>query len=346
MQHNENANPPTFFLALQTILRNHKSEIIATPAYMDSLERLYPRLRAWFSWFNTTQIGSLPTTYRWRGRDPDTMKFLNPKTLTSGLDDYPRSSHPTSDERHVDLRCWMTLGAEVMAELSELIGHDGDRYRSTYHMLSDNALLDSLHWSEEKARYADYGLHTDAVTLLKPPSTPRAEFNNREFVRVVLSEPEYRFVDTQFGYINLFPFLVQIIDPHSKHLEKIINDIKNPSLLWTPFGLRSLSPNSPLYMKRNTEHDPPYWRGQIWININYLACRALHHYANTHGPYRKLATEVYVKLRINLIRNLHKEYLRTGFLFENYDDKTGEGKGSRPFNGWSSLITLIMAEIY
>ena len=59
----------------------------------------------------------------------------------------------------------------------------------------------------------------------------------------------------------------------------ILRDLEDPSKLWTPFGLRSLSRSASLYGKRNTEHDAPYWRGPIWINVNFLAVRALHHYA-------------------------------------------------------------------
>lgn len=86
--------------------------------------------QAWYNWFNTTQVGPVSGSYRWRGRNPDSDAELNPKTLTSGLDDYPRSSHPNDEERHLDLRCWMAFASETMAQIATEIGEGtfGSRY--------------------------------------------------------------------------------------------------------------------------------------------------------------------------------------------------------------------------
>lgn len=347
IQRNSNANPPTFFLTLRKILTKYKSEL-SSKRRLDVLERLYPRLQTWFSWFNNTQKGEVPGSYRWRGRDEKSQRELNPKTLSSGLDDYPRASHPTSSERHLDLRCWIAMASRVMYELSSLLGKDNDiKYYETFAYLSDNKRLNELHLSPYTDTYSDYGLHTDSVVLKRPKPSEENPFEKPELVRITLNPPDLRFVDSSQGYISLFPFMLQILEPNSQHLGKILKDLRDPNLLWTDFGIRSLSKNSPLYLKYNTEHDPPYWRAQIWINMNYLILKALYSYGNDNErPYAQNAKLIYEELRQNLIKNLLKEYKRTGYIYEQYDDRTGKGKGCYPFTGWSSLILLIMAEDY
>ena len=119
--------------------------------------------------------------------------------------------------------------------------------------------------------------------------------------------------------------------------------------MYTPFGLRSLAKEASMYNKHNTEHDAPYWRGPIWMNINYLTLRALHNLSNNEiadQAVRAQAKRIYTKLRQNLIDNVMKEYYRTGYIWEQYDDKTGKGKGCKPFTGWSALVVLLMSENY
>ncbi|KAG5614538.1 hypothetical protein H5410_014362 [Solanum commersonii] len=96
-----------------------------------------------------------------------------------------------------------------------------------------------------------------------------SNYPRREFVREVLEKPVLQLVP-HLGYVSLFPFILRLIPPDSWILESQLHLISNKSILWTDFGLRSLSKTSSMYMKRNTEHDPPYWRGPIWIPLNIL----------------------------------------------------------------------------
>uniref|UniRef100_A0A8C4UL00 Mannosyl-oligosaccharide glucosidase n=1 Tax=Falco tinnunculus TaxID=100819 RepID=A0A8C4UL00_FALTI len=339
LQHSETANPPTLLLALQRLLPD---------APLPYLRRLFPRLHAWYNWYNQTQAGPLPLTFRWRGRDTQPERFLNPKTLASGLDDYPRASHPSPEERHLDLRCWMALASRVLAEVAERLGEPAGPYRVMEQALSDNGLLEQLHWAPELGAFADYGNHSAAVGLRwqspappapgQPPAAP-------QLVREVREAPRLRFVGA-LGYVSLFPLLLQLLRPDSPRLPAVLAAMRSEQQLWTPFGLRSLARDSPLYMQRNTQHDPPYWRGSIWVNINYLALQALHSYANTEGPQREQAAELYRELRHNLVANLYRQHAESGFLWEHYSDSTGRGQGCHPFAGWSALVVLAMAEDY
>ncbi len=155
--------------------------------------------------------------------------------------------------------------------------------------------------------------------------------------------PRLQYVPS-FGYISLFPLFLRLLSADSPRLGKLLGDLADEKLLWTSYGLRSLARTAPLYQKRNTEHDPPYWRGAVWINMNYLAVRALKHYAGLPGPYQQRAGELHAALRANLVRTILGELERTGFLWEQYNDSTGKGQRVHPFSGWTSLVVLIMEE--
>ncbi|GAB4823973.1 hypothetical protein N2152v2_011019 [Parachlorella kessleri] len=348
------ANPPTFFLLLSAMSERVAAAARqgawddATRADADFLRAAWPRLKGWYLWFNTTQAGPVPGSYRWRGREADSDKDLNPKTLTSGLDDYPRASHPSGEERHVDLRCWMARASRALATIGANLGMPDSEvspFAATAALLEDFELLNRLHLDPTTGQYRDWGNHTEGVELRKPVMVMR---NGRqqpygEKRRVVHEAPRQQFVP-HFGYVSLFPLLMHLMPADSPVLKQQLDLLRDPDHLWTEFGLRSLSKSSSLYNQYNTEHDPPYWRGPIWININYLAVQALHHYASARGPYSQQAAALHQQLRWNLLRNLVWQYSRTGYIWEQYDDVTGAGKGSHPFTGWSALLVLMAAE--
>lgn len=132
--------------------------------------------------------------------------------------------------------------------------------------------------------------------------------------------------------------------------------LTDPGLLWSPHGLRSLAASASLYKARNTADDPPYWRGQIWINVNYLVLRALARYggisnaaqggARADGEVARAARAAHDELRRRLLETVVGGYRRQGYLYEQYDDESGRGTSSHPFTGWTALITLIAAQEY
>ena len=93
--------------------------------------------------------------------------------------------------------------------------------------------------------------------------------------------------------------------------------------------------------------------------MNYLIVRALHHYGapstseiasdaefDVKHPFASIARTLYKRLRGSLLKNIVREYKRTGYLWEQYDPIDGKGRRSHPFTGWTALVLNIMGEEY
>jgi mannosyl-oligosaccharide glucosidase len=70
----------------------------------------------------------------------------------------------------------------------------------------------------------------------------------REFVRQVSEQPSLQYVPS-FGYVSLFPLLMQLIPADSDVLGQQLQLLQQEELLWTPQGLRSLATTSSIYNK-------------------------------------------------------------------------------------------------
>lgn len=249
-----------------------------------------------------------------QGIQPNTFRWrgrTENHTLSSGLDDYPRNRIPSDGELHVDLACWMTKFAQILSSISnKLQMDDSATYRKKYRELEKQ--LDSIHWNSVDKVFSD-----------------------------VTYEEEQKYFVTHKGYVSLFPFLLGFIPKDSPKLSNVLQMLKDPQHLWSKFGILSLSKSDPYFGTGEN-----YWKGPIWININYLILQSLHNHYIKDGPYSEEARNIYNELRSNIVENMFKNYQKTGFIWEQYNPTNGQGQRSHPFTGWSSLVVLIMAEIY
>ena len=251
------ANPPTLFLVLDNLLERIGALNGTTPLYNENapkesvyenspdlaihfLQDLYPKLKKHFYWFRKTQFGDLKSydrdafsskeAYRWRGR---TVQHI----LTSGLDDYPRPQPPHPGELHVDLISWMGLMTKSLKSIATYLDYADDVAEFTTIETAILRNIDDLHWSEKEKCYCDATID---------------DFEENSLV-------------CHKGYISLFPFMTGLIDPHSEKLGHVLALIGDEEELWSEHGIRSLSKKDPFYGTGEN-----YWRGPIWMNMNYL----------------------------------------------------------------------------
>lgn len=402
-------NPPTILLVVERLLDTYSAvsdrdtcddtdlacDASKTEAVLSFTTSLFPALHSWLTWFMSSQLvdpslsrsiipfpgGPNGVSFAWRGRTLDGKK-LNPNTLASGLDDYPRAMLPSEQERHADLLSWMAKAASIMAKLEKQYHSTsmssslppgalhGDisklmtraavdassRAEWDYKSLSAHLLnqLDRIHWSATDKAYLDVGAHDNNYQIVSEIlircrnatdntyvdiGTSTEGFRQKQ-VNCPKSHPDFMYplkdapdrlavrdrVSTEqkslslshvkhIGYAAIFPLLLQLLPPTSPKVVALLDVIGSKEHLWSPFGLRSLSTQDNFYRRDNAPGDAAYWRGPIWININFLALRALRYYSTAEGPGKERAGEMYSALRMNVLGAVHKEFEKSGDLW-------------------------------
>ena len=127
------------------------------------LKELYPKLRLRYEWLRKTQAGDFKKFkrrtkskegYRWRGR-------VGSHTLTSGLDDYPRTMPPHVGELHVDLLCWMAWYADGLKRVAEFLVEGGlMEFAEDVAVFDEQATnmkvnLEKIHWDDDVKAFCD-----------------------------------------------------------------------------------------------------------------------------------------------------------------------------------------------
>lgn len=90
------------------------------------------------------------------------------------------------------------------------------------------------------------------------------------------------------GYISIFPLLLGLIPKDSPHLGALLDVISDPDHLWSEYGIRSLSKSDEFYSQGEN-----YWRGPIWISMNYLALSSLHKVSSLLLPINRRTTYLF-----------------------------------------------------
>jgi mannosyl-oligosaccharide glucosidase len=248
VQYPHYANPPTLFMILESFVDklNAKQYDDAHASNLkDHIRKFYPLLKRQYFWFRKTQRGDLKSydrdafstkeAYRWRGR---TVRHI----LPSGMDDYPRPQPPHPGELHTDLISWVGMMTRSLRRLAESLGEGEDATEFKGYEKAIIRNIDDLHWSSI----------------------------NQTFCDATIDDYEESVHVCHKGYISIFPFMTGLLPADSPRLKPILDLISDPKELWSDYGIRSLSQTDEFYGT-----DENYWRGPIWINMNYLIIKNL-----------------------------------------------------------------------
>ena len=121
---------------------------------------------------------------------------------------------------------------------------------------------------------------------------------------------------------NFLPLIAGV--PSTRQARRMVGVLRDPARFRGEWVLPTISRDDPAF------DDQQYWRGSIWPPMNYLVLQGLRRYG-----FDEFASELAWKGALMFLADRR----RTGFCRENFDARTGRGRGRR-FQSWGPLFAL------
>jgi hypothetical protein len=215
----------------------------------------------------------------------------------SGWDTSPRWDVAKEGKRRVpvdavDLNAWLKLDQDCLAEMADRLGRPGEAAEWRARAGETARRMRELMWEDADGFYYDLNPLADGAKIR---------------------------VRTPHTYWTL---LARIATP--EQAARMLPHLDDPKLFGTPWPMPCVAASDPAFEPNN------YWRGPVWVNLNWLTIRGLEAYGHREAA-RKLRRRT-----IALILNdpTPREY---------YNPLTGGGLGAHNYM-WTGALFLAMME--
>jgi putative isomerase len=190
----------------------------------------------------------------------------------------------------LDLNCWLFLDRIELAAMAESIGKADEASEWRREAEELRKAINDVHFSSKQGLFNDVLEDQSLSTCLTP--------------------------------VIFWPMWTGVA--REDQIEAAIASLKDPKVFGSKWPIPSVATSHPAFRARD------YWRGPVWINLNWMTIRGLQRYG------RREAADALREKTLDLVA-------RTAILHEYYDPTDGSGLGS-PHYGWTAAlyIDLIM----
>jgi len=318
--------PPVLATAVRAIFERDADKAGA----LSFVRVVYPRLLAWHRWFHSARdpenTGLVAIIHPWESGMDNSTRFTEAlaRVPTTDVPKYGRRDrqHVAADERPVagDYDRFM-----VLIDRYREAAWDAERlYQTAPFLVQDTFTSAILGRADEDLRFLAELLGRSADEMDDWLARTRRAFDTRLWDEDV---GLYYDFDLRAGAAirentcaTFMPLYAGLAD--ETQAAQLVGHLLNPDEYapdgHTKYFLPSAAKNSPYFEPRR------YWRGPVWLNINWLLVQGLRRYG-----YADVAETV---------RAHTLELIRCGFA-EYYDPRGGEPLGARDFS-WSAALAL------